>query len=33
MKLYQILRTAHDTNGNPRRLTCVYAGPGVASSR
>jgi len=28
MKLYQILRTTSDTNGNPRRLTCVYAGPG-----
>jgi hypothetical protein len=28
MKLYQILRTTPDVCGNPRRLTCVYAGPG-----
>lgn len=28
MNIYQILSTTNDTNGNPRRLTCVYAGPG-----
>ena len=28
MKIYQIIWTANDANGNPRRLTCVYAGPG-----
>jgi hypothetical protein len=27
MKIYQILSTTNDRNGNPRRLTVVYAGP------